>query len=169
MKLWGAILLICGGGALGLGLLREGWAHVGLLEQWRAALALIAQELAFRGGEVPVLLEKTAQRSRGAVERTLVAAWEGTKELDRLSFAQVWAQAVEGENAVLTADERESLMSLGAVLGRYDRQSQCRAVEEVRAQLANRAEERRRELRRKGKSYGTIGLTLGCLGAILLF
>ena len=59
------------------------------------------------------------------------------------------------------------LLDLGAVLGRWDGEAQCRAIAAVRSGLEENAARLRRRLEREGRVYGVVGLSAGVFLTIL--
>lgn len=153
---------------LALGAAEEMARRASALGAWRAALEDMKGELAFRLPDMPQLLEGLARRAASPAAETFAGAGQ---ELDRLGvepFCELWRQAVEGCNALLSREEREDLCRLGEVLGRYGWEDQRQAVEQVERRLAEREDRLRRQLRREGRTYGTLGLALGGFLTILL-
>ena len=60
------------------------------------------------------------------------------------------------------------LEQLGSVLGRYDGESQCRAIEEEVSRLGRQIVQAREDRRRLGRVYGVLGMTAGLFLAVLL-
>jgi len=167
LKLLGAVLLTGGGLALGLGAVRDLTRRLETLRALNAAFGLFERELVLRAPSTPELLETLARRAPAPAGAFFSACQKGLSRLGERSFQEIWTSSL----AVLPAleqEERAVLVTLGASLGRYIAEDQCRAIEEARRQLTEiltHIEERRR---REGRSYGALGLALGLFATILL-
>jgi stage III sporulation protein AB len=80
----------------------------------------------------------------------------------------VWREELETCPLQLTAEDRQMLEQLGSVLGRYDGESQCRAIEEEVSRLGRQIVQAREDRRRLGRVYGVLGMTAGLFLAVLL-
>lgn len=167
-KLLGAGLLMGGGLRIGLGMAGETSRRIRALESWESALTLFAGELSFRLPDMAELLELLSRRTPGPAGEALAAVWTGLKELGERSFGEIWRGGLEEHGGGLAAEDLEPLYRLGELLGRYDGQEQRGAAERTRQLLAERAARLREELRREGKVYGALGLSMGAFLTILL-
>lgn len=168
LRLMGALLLAGGGLALGLGAVEERSRRAAALDSWRAALALLSAELAFRLPPMGELLEIAAQRASEPARTALLTAERDLAWLGEKPFEVIWREALQTCVPPLASEDVELLSSLGAVLGRYDGESQRRAAEWAGAAMEERAAQVREELRRSGKAWAAAGLSLGLFVAILL-
>ena len=168
VKAVGALLTV--GGCLKLALEAAGSLsrRVRALESWGTVLERLEGELAFRLPDMPRLLETLAQGAASPAAETLTAVRGGLEELGESSFEELWERAVTRENPCLSEEERQTLCRLGGVLGRYGWQEQHQAVERLRQLLAAQAETVRETLRKEGRLYSTLGLTLGLFLTIIL-
>lgn len=168
LKAVGALLTV--GGCLKLALEAAGSlsCRARALESWGAALERLEGELAFRLPDTPRLLESLAQGAASPAAETLTAVRGGLGELGERSFEELWERAVERENPCLSEGERQILCRLGSILGRYGWQEQRQAVETTRQLLSAQAETVRETLRKEGRLYSTLGLTLGLFLTIIL-
>lgn len=167
-KLLGALLLMGGGLWWGLGRARELSRRQAALAAWAEALALLEGELAFSLPDMPQLLEKLSREAASPAGEALEAVWLGLDRLGEKSFSQLWRQAVTEHPGALAPEELEQLCRLGAQLSGRGWQDQRKAAETVRSSLLAQGERVREELRREGRSYGTLGLALGAFLTILL-
>lgn len=168
LKLLGAVLLTGGGLTLGLkavgGLVRRAEA----LSAFSAALGLLEGELALRSPPMPDLLDILARQAKPPAAEFFDVCGRGLAGLGESSFREIWARALESLEGALDREDRDILLELGPVLGRYDGEEQRRAVSGVRQRLAGQEKLVRDKLRREGRAYGTLGLTLGLFLTILL-
>lgn len=87
--------------------------------------------------------------------------------LDQVPFGESWRQAVE-ELELLSPDAQAALLPLGEVLGRYEADSQRKALEHVRQALEREEQRAQEERRRLGRVYQALGLSGGAFLVILL-
>lgn len=168
LKLLGVLLLAGGGLSLGLGAVEERFRRAAALGSWRTALALFSAELAFRLPPMGELLETVAHRAQEPAGTALLTAAQGLEKLGERPFETIWGEALQTCVPPLAPEDIDLLTPLGTVLGRYDGESQRRAVEEVGAALEARESQVRAELRQGGKAWAAAGLSLGLFAAILL-
>ena len=90
-------------------------------------------------------------------------------EKKRLPFQEAWEQGVRETDALcLRPEEAKALSALGAVLGRYDPETQCAAVERTRQRLALFRDLEEKEKARKNRLSAALGAGAGITLAILL-
>ena len=77
-----------------------------------------------------------------------------------------WGQALEG--VPCPPQDRQLLLALGHILGRYDVQGQLDSLAALEQALEERLDQAEEERRRLGKVYGMLGVTGGLFLAILL-
>lgn len=168
LKLMGAMLLLGGGLALGLGAVGELDTRARGLSAMAAALNLLEGELAFRLSPMPDLLETLAHRAPQPAAAFFTACGRGMEHLGERPFEMIWADALAEEPMGLADEDRLVLRELGPVLGRYGLEDQRRAAEAARQRLEAAAERVRECRRREGRAYGTLGLAMGAFVTILL-
>ena len=168
LKLLGALLLLGGGLALGLGAVGELDARSRGLAAVAASLNLLEGELAFRLPPMPDLLETLSRRAPPPANSFFAVCGRGMDRLGERPFEAIWTDALEKEPMGLAEEDRSALRELGPVLGRYGPEDQRRAAEAVRMRLEAAAERVRERRRREGRAYGTLGLAMGAFVTILL-
>jgi len=167
-KLMGGALLTGGGLWIGLRAAGELRRRAEALESWAHALALLAGELSFRLPDLPQLLEDLSRRCPGPAGESLAAVGGDLPRLGEETFETLWAQALARTAGPLTGEDLEPLLRLGGLLGRCGWEEQRAAAERTRRELEGRAARLREDLGRKGRAYGTLGLSLGAFVTILL-
>ena len=168
LKIAGAILVVsC---CTLLGLMTSG-KSAGRLRALRSLLESLEQMQAELGGllmPLPELLLRLKLRaSQPAAEFYGRVLW--LTENKQLPLRAAWEQAAEETASLcLRPEEEKALSALGAVLGRYDAETQCRALERVcrRLQLFRELEEKDR--RQKVRLSAALGVGAGITLAILL-
>lgn len=168
LKMVGAALLLTGGVGLGVSAVRRLERRVITLRSLTQALVLMERELDFRLPPMKELIWETARRSAEPASGFLRACAEGMDELEGRPLAGLWQQAAMDKLPALKPCDLETILSVGAVLGRYDAESQRGAISAARERLngfwADAVEERRRQ----GKVYSVLGATAGAFLVILL-
>ena len=142
-------------------------AQVRDLRDLEAALALLAQELALDAPPLPALLERLIPRSRGPAVRLFRRCRAALSRLAEEDFPSAWTSAVE-ELDGLPPEAKDSLLPLGAALGRCGWEDQRRAAEAVRARISELAARAGEDSRRRGRVCRALGLSGGAFLVILL-
>ena len=168
MKLLGVFFLVAGGGGRGLGAIRKLEGRVTALRALIEALELIERELEFRLTPMKELLEGTARRVEEPAAGFLAACAKGLDELGERSLAELWAREAGERLTALKPRDLEAVLSVGAVLGRYDAEGQRGAIASCREELAGFLAAAAEERRKQGRVYGALGLTAGAFLVILL-
>ncbi|MGN0986066.1 MAG: stage III sporulation protein AB [Candidatus Enterenecus sp.] len=168
IRLAGAALLAAGSGLLGLCAVHRLDGRVWDLRQLILGLETMIRELDYRLAPLPELLERAAAEAEGEVSQFFSLSARGASHLNGRTFQAVWRQAAEAAQLRLDQTDMALLEQLGGVLGRYDGESQRRAL----ALAVDRLEERRVQAgerrARQGRVYGVLGLTAGAFLMILL-
>ena len=168
LKLLGAVFLLVGGGGLGLGAIRKLEGRVTALRALVEALELMERELGFRLTPMRELLEGTARRVGEPVAGFLAACARGLDELGERPLSELWAEEAGERLTALRPRDLEAVLSMGAVLGRYDAEGQRGAIAASREELAGFLAAAAEERRKQGRVYGALGLTAGAFLVILL-
>lgn len=167
-RLLGAVLVTAGCAVLGLGAVGRLDGRVRDLGELAAGLDAITRELGWRLTPLPQALELAAGSTRGPAAAFFARCARQTEEQDGRAFCRIWEESLSAAPLRLTAGDRDVLVRLGPVLGRYDGDSQCHALEDAAAGLRALQGEALDARRRLGRVYGVLGVTAGLLLAILL-
>ena len=90
-------------------------------------------------------------------------------EKKHLPIRDAWERAsLETDSLCLRPEETKALAALGEVLGRYDAETQCAAVERTRQRLALVRELEEKDRARKNRLSAALGAGAGITLAILL-
>ena len=168
IRLVGAALLTGGATALGFGAVRHLDRRVQDLNQMSAGLAVIQREMAWRITPLPELLTRAAGETKGSVSDFFRLCSVGARHLNGRPFCRIWQQGLEAAELRIEPADREAVEQLGGILGRYDGESQQRALEQARARLEEQRKQAVDQRSRMGKVYGTLGMTAGVFLMILL-
>lgn len=125
---------ILGGALIFLGFLAAGLVHtsaekkrIETLCQLVLALELMEGELSARRTPLPELTALLANRSTGQAGAFFRQLADSMEQLGDRSFDTLWSRAAENLNA-LDRGEREELIRLGPVLGRFEMDKQLAAL-----------------------------------------
>ncbi len=135
MKLVGAVLILISGAALGLQVAARRRARAETLRELCASLEQACAELEAANLPLPALLERLAKQSGEASAGFFRHLCAGLAPAGETSFQELWETAVHEELKQLRERERQDLLRLGTVLGRYDLDSQLEAIRLCRASL----------------------------------
>lgn len=164
MRLMGAVLLSLAGLLLGLGAVRELRADIRRREELCRMLEGMAFELERFHTPLPELFETLARQTGGAVNAFCHSICEGTSELGRVRFSELWSRGLE----TLPRREREILRPLGSVLGRYGTEQMLPAVESCRREMEQAKDAARARAEEKGRVYIGLCTAGGLMLAVML-
>lgn len=168
MRLVGIALLSAGAVLLGMCAVLHMNNRVNELRQLVAGLETMLRELDYRLAPLPELLRQAAEQTRGRTAAFFELCARGAEHLNGRTFQSVWNQALEAGQLRLEQSDLDVLEQLGGILGRYDVESQHKALETVLARLEEQWSEAAEQSKRLGRVYGVLGLTAGAFLMILL-
>ena len=168
LKMAGAALLLAGGVGLGVLAVKRLERRVTALRSLTEALELMERELDFRLPPMKELIRETARRSAQPASEFLNVCAEKMDEWDGQPLSGLWQQAALEQLPALKPCDQETLFSVGAVLGRYDAESQRGVLSAARERLTGFLSDAVEERRRQGRVYGVLGATAGAFLVILL-
>lgn len=164
----GALCVMAGALCWGLGATRELRRRVETLEGLRESLSDLDRELTFRLASLPELLERLG-KGRGAVVedffQTVFLQWRKDPEG---GLRHSWRLAMTKCLSLLRSEERQVLMEVGQTLGRYDAQTQSKALAQAVRQLEGYRQAAREEARRLGRVYATLAVAGGAALVLVL-
>ena len=168
IRMVGAVLLAGGSTALGFGAVRHLEGRVRDLRELVAGLEVMERELGWQMVSLPELLERAAQGTGGHAETFFRLCAQGASHLNGRSFRQIWSQGEEASGLRLERTDRLLLEQLGTVLGRYDGDSQRKALAAAVERLEEQRVQAQQQRQRLGRVYGMLGMAAGALLIILL-
>lgn len=168
IRLIGSVLLAGGSAALGFGAVRRLDGRVRDLRGLEAGVEILQRELGWRLAPLPDALVRTAEGTAGRAAQFFQSCAQEALYLNGRSFQQIWRETAESSKMRLEREDMELLEQLGAVLGRYDGDSQRQALEAAGARLAQRRAGAVEQRGRLGKVYSVLGISAGLLLVILL-
>lgn len=168
MRIVGASLLLAGGVGLGISAVGRLNRRVTTLQSLTEALELMERELDFRLPPMRELILETSRRSAEPAAGFLRTCAKGMDELEGQLLSGLWQRAALMKLPALKKCDLETLLSVGAVLGRYDAESQRSVISAARERLAGFLADAVEDRRRQGRVYGTLGAAAGIFLVILL-
>ncbi len=138
------------------------------LQSLAEGLELIGYELEFRMESLGEILSVTANKIHGSVKRVFQYSAEQLATKHDGLFCDIWKQAVLEFMPELKQRDVECVQTVGAVLGRYDVESQLSVIRTTTEQLKHYAQEALAEKKEKGKLYGAISTAAGLFIIIFL-
>lgn len=135
MKYVGAlfIFLACTGGGIYRALLLRRRART--LAELNAALELLRGEICGRLSDLPAAL-MAAGREKGETGGFFEALREEAAQIGDKPFSEIWCGCAAEKLGSLQEDELRAVTALGGILGRYDAETQGRAIDACRDRLA---------------------------------
>ena len=164
MRLTGAALLVLAGLLAGIGAAADLGAAVRRREGLRLMLERMAFELERFKTPLPELFDLLGGQLEGEAGALCRYAAQALAGPAKPAMADIWARAV----SALPPAEREVLMPLGHVLGRYGADEQRRALESARTAMEQAEAQARQTLRRSGRMYVGVPAAAAAMLAVLL-
>lgn len=146
---------------------RQLTARVRALETLKSALELMHRELELRLTPLPQLMRILSMKTPSPAGELFAGCGRALEELDRERFSDAWARLV-GQIPELKEEDRQALIPLGQVLGRYDGRGQAAAIEAVGQELEDLRARAQEESSRLGRVYRALGAAGGGFLVILL-
>lgn len=166
LKLAGAMLLLLGSAGMGVSAVRRLERRVTTLRTLINALEQMERELDFRLLPTQQMICEAARQSGEPASGFLHVCVQGLQQ--EMPLCDSWRQAALQELPALLPADLDVLLSLGAVLGRYDSEGQRQAIAATRSRLNIFLKDASEERNRRGRVYGTLGITAGAF-LVLLF
>lgn len=167
IKLAGLVLLAGSGAWAGISAVKKMERRESVLRALVESLELLEWELNFRLPLMKDLFYELARKMTGPVSVFYVACGEKTERTEQ-PIAEIWEQTAREKLPELKDSDYDALFALGAVLGRYDAESQRCSVLAVRERLCSCLKAAAEERKQKGKVYSTLGAAAGVFIGILL-
>ncbi len=167
LKIFGALLIVAGGGMFGFSLASAHRREESALRSLLSALDFMQCELQYRLTPLPDLCREAGRQTKNGIGQVFLAL---SQELETQTHADVarCMDAVLLQTASLPLRARKALAILGSSLGRFDVQGQILALEGVRAHCRQELDTLTLDRDARLRSYQTLGLCAGAALAILL-
>jgi len=164
----GAILVAGATTAAGLAAAQRLGARVRLLSAFAHALDIMQSEISFNLTPLPDLMALLVHRAAAPARPFFAHCARLMKKLGDYSFHTLWQKAVSDIGPEWRTGERDTLMDLGAVLGRYDHQAQARALTLAKSRMEALLLKAESERARQSRVFGTLGVACGLAIVIIL-
>ena len=164
----GAFTILLAATSLGVCILLERKRRSRCLRELCASLELLEAELGTNAKPLADVFRDLCSRSEGSVLHFFRFLSEGFAYLDRISFFELWKEAVGLCLPQLTSRERDELIRLGGVLGKYELSRQCAALERCTSFLREELNRQQERSRGEDKLMLALPTALGLLLVILL-
>jgi len=167
-RIAGCVLLIAGGSGLGWAVGERLRERAEELDGLHTGLSAVRRELSFYQRSVPEAWQRAADSVRGTAGECFRLCARIYDSGQACRVEEAWRQGAERCLSTLDGEELEMIAGLGEVLGRYDLETQCRALDRCCARLDAARAECREEWRRQRRLHLVLGATAGALGAVVL-
>ena len=168
MKIAGAILLLCAFVFAGSCVVKEKRSRIRSLRDLCCALEIMEGELSLRDSALPELCSYLSVHAAGEAQRLFSTLLGMLPLLGEQSFSSLWDKASAGCSGALRERDRDSLHSLGAVLGRYDVEIQLRQLRTCKSIFQKSREEAEYNYPMERRLWLGLCSSAGALFAILL-
>ena len=167
MRLLGTVLLVAATAAIGLLKSLEVRKHPVILREFSDALLLIRNEIATKNALLSDAITQAAETCSECVRPFFSDLSAAMMVRDSL-FAESWAQTAALFSG-LNPPEREALGRLGLHLGKYDKETQLKAIDTCIEQFRIMTAQANQDAKQFGRLYAGIGLTVGSMLAVALY
>ncbi len=168
LKLMGAALVMAGAAWCSVRAVGRLRLRVRTLEELGAGLIWMEEELRFRAGPLPQLLERLGRERPDPTGAFFREALEGLRREPEAGLRQSWRQAMVRRLDPLKEEERQVLLEVGQTLGRYDAQAQAAALARAVRRLDAIRAQAEEDLRRLGRVYAVLSLAAGAAVVLVL-
>lgn len=133
------------------------------LRQFFTALYRVERELRCRSPDLADLLQAAAEETSGMVQRFFRACQSGLDQAEGEAFATIWREGFQQAAFSLPPPVEGLLLSLGGVLGRYDRMTQCQVLRYTAQTLEQRWKTEEATLQKRDQLSMTLSVAGGAL------
>lgn len=168
LRLMGALLVAGAAAYIGFSAARRLGERVETLRGFLAALQFMADELECRLTPMPELLARLRQEGAEAVRPFFAACERKMNRLGDVHFSEIWSSALTYCRLPLEAEDQETLLVLGRLLGRYELEAQLRGLGAATRELTRALERAEADRLRLGRLYRTLGLGAGVMLVLIL-
>lgn len=168
LKTLGGLLIMAGALWCGVSAVERLRRRARVLEELRASLVWLAEELTFRLTPLPRLLERLSLEQPGPTGLFYQEALAGLDQDPEGGLRQSWRRAMVLQLDFLKEEERQVLVEVGQTLGRYDAQAQAQVLSQAAGRLETIRAQAGEEARRLGRVYTALSLAAGAALVLLL-
>lgn len=170
LKILGAMLIICGTGAWGIGSAMRMRNRVSSLKALVESMEMLKDEICVNLtplGDVMNILGRCASKPISVFYENVSA---GLTKIADIGFFGVWMEALDkSESIILGEAERDVLIRLGAGLGKYDAESQGRVIANAKRNLEKIEAKAETEKETNSRLHAFLGVAAGMMAVVVLF
>ncbi len=166
IKICGIVLLLFGATWAGISAAKKLDMRVKTLRSMLECLELFEWELTTNVPPTNQLFRDVSKRISQPASSFLSACLHQI-EINEYSMAEVWENAAKKQLLALNQDDFEVLLPMGAILGRYDADSQKCSIMAVHQRLTGNLSNAIDEKKRLGRLYSTLGVMAGVFLVII--
>lgn len=168
LKIWGSLMLLCG--CTGIGLLQVKYMdkRIRTLQSMVCALEVMERELSFRIPLLEEMLAEVVRMTDGPTQKFFSLCRNELNKGINKPFCEIWSQTAHEHLSALRKSDLDSILMLGGVLGRYDREGQLQAIVRTQKALEQDCSNAVVERSNRGKVYRVVSTTAGVFLLILL-
>lgn len=169
IKIIGAILLVGGASLMGIFASEGIRARARSLAGFEQVLGMMAREIGEYLSPLPELMRRIAEITSPPLSDFFRACSEETMKRNDMPFSLIWSKNLtRAPSLYLAPQEREELLALGNVLGRYSAEEQKKSIEHAARRISALRGEAEGEVRRLAKLYAKLGVTCG-IAVVIVF
>ena len=164
----GAITILCCSAIIGVLNVVERQRQIKCLQQICTSLAILRGELEAKCQPLPDVFRELCSRSGRETFRFFSFVSAGFALLEERSFFEIWQEGVLTCLSQLSREEKNELIPLGSVLGRYDLPHQSAAIQRAISRLQEELDRQEKVCQKEKKLYLGIPTAMGILLIIML-
>lgn len=164
----GKILLLGGMSACGLFYALRLQKRVSCLREILLAVERLERELFFALLPVEELLRKMGESAHGMARRFFGGCEQRFHKRGEERLEDIWVSEMKAGYLPLEEEDLNILQEVGAVLGKYDGDSQKLALERIYGRLEEVLSKAKERSARQSKVYGILGVAAGVFCVIML-
>ena len=167
LKAAGAITIICISVWYGLSGYIKQKTRLRAINDMISALIIIKGEISIKQTPVPEMLRFLAGATEGSVRQIFENCRSRLSLIGRKTFFEIWSESVS-DDGTIGAEEREAIIDLGRVLGRYDTETQTASIDRVYSELERIREKVNEKMHKTGKAQAAVCAAAGLIIVIIL-
>lgn len=170
LKMMGIILIMGGSIAIGMSANGKLRLRIRVLSALINALDMMYSEISCMLTPTQDILEKLMQCNAEPVRSFFKDCRDNMVRRSDMPFSLIWGRAVkEAEYLELKPQEKQALIDIGGVLGRYEAPEQLKVISHARRNLESHLHVAEKDKLRLGKLYGSLSVVCGLAAIIVLF
>ena len=167
IKIIGALMIVCGTAAWGLGSVIKMRNRVSAVKSLAESMDIMRDEICVNLAPVTDVLKIMADTAGKPASEFYGDVYSNLDKIPNIGFFGVWMQALD--ESVFENEERDVLIRLGAGLGKYDFESQGRIINTAKKSLKRIEEKAEAERAVNSKIHAFLGVAAGMMAVVVLF